>query len=499
MPAHESQTIVKGKQTVYIREHDTLDPFEWLGQCSRALGLTQGLGDIEWTWCQDAATPGKFVHDVEIEGSPTPPEGTLAMKKSIQNVIQNRMHRCRWDIDVRYYTCERLDDPLQWVAIDRVCNAKLTEYSTDEESAYSQEDNGEVIVNAPFKGEPLIVHMWRLQAAMVDTDLTTESILWIAKCQDEECADDCGPAEDCFLIAGTTAADGTPELLVSDEAGAYWTVIDFDGTNNTPAWTSAIDFGACLGSLNIVGSSGDGAYAWATDIDGVWTTVATDAEGNSLTTFPPYAAAIFSPSNIFIVGDSGYIWKSVDGGVSISTANGGDAGNATTEDLHSVQFVTNLFVLAMGDNNAIVVTENGGSTWVAVTGPTAQALVNINDFIALDKNRWILGYADGEVWYTEDGGTTWAQDGSINMFLSVNGFAECGCGRVLMVGEDLDNDGLIYENVDSGAPGKWFAHSLPGGSIDTVLYDIVCCDVNRYIAVGEPQYTLGTGAIIVLA
>jgi photosystem II stability/assembly factor-like uncharacterized protein len=499
MPQVESSTIVRGKQTVYIREHDTLDPFEWLGSCSRALGLTQGLGDIEWTWCQDAANPGKFVHDIEIEGSATPPEGSLAMKKSIRNALQNRMYRCRWDIDVRYYICERLDDPMQWEAIDRICNAKMTEYATEDESAYSPDDDGEVIVTSPFKGEPLLVHMWRLQAAMADTDLTTESILFVAKCSDEQCADECGPATECILMGGTTAVAGNPLVLISEEGGDYWTTIPFDGTGDNPTWTNSITGGDCLGSLHIVVSEGEGAYAWTTDIDGVWTEVDEDEEGNSLATYPPLAVSIFSPSNLYIVGTDGYVWKSTDGGVTISTVDGGNAGDATSENLNAVQHITDMFVVAVGDSNAIIKTENSGATWTAVTGPVAQAGINILAFLGLDKNRWLLGYANGELWVTEDGGDTWEQDESITKFAAIYGFAECGCGRIVMVGEDADADGLIYENVDSGAPGKWFSHSLPAGTIDTSLYDVTCCDANRFIAVGEAQYALGTGAIVVLA
>lgn len=495
----ESTTIVRGKQTVYFREHDTLLPFEWLGSCSRAQGLTQPLGDIEWTECQDPANPGKFVSDVEIEGSPTAPEGGVQMKKSIQNAIHTRLYRCRWDIDVRYYICDRLDDPLAWESIDRVCNAKLTQYATDDESAYQSTDDGEVIITAPFKGEPMIVHIWKLTAAMKDTDLTTESIMAIAKCQDETCAGDCGPAEDCFLIAGTTAVAGNPNLLVSDEAGDYWTLTPFDGTNNTPDWDNAITDLDCVGSLNVVVSEGEGAYAWALDVDGVWTEVAEDEEGNTLADHPPTAVAVQSPSNIYIVGHDGYIWKSTNGGVSISTANGGDAGDATGQDLRDVVAITDKFVVAVGDANAIVKTENAGATWTAVTGPVAQAGVRINAILGLDKNRWLLGYADGELWYTEDGGETWLQDEAITTFGQIYGFAECGCGRLVMVGEDLDNDGLVYENVDSGAAGKWFNHDLPAATIDTSLYDVVCCDANRFVVVGEAQYGVGTGAIVVLA
>ena len=493
--AVESSTIVKGKQTVYVRDHDSLDPFAWLGSCSRAGGLTEPLGDIEWSQCQDPATPGKFVFDVETEGFAGPPEGSVIMKKSVQNLIHTRLRMCRWDIDIRYQLCPRRDDPLNWEAIDRICNAKFTETSTDDEVAYSAEDDGDVIITAPFKGEPPLVHIWRLTAAMKDTDLTTEAINFVAVCAGEQCAGDCGPAEECFLIAGTTAVGGNPSLLVSDEAGDYWTLIPFDGTDDTPTWTEAMTNGYCLGSLYIVVSNNEGAYAWATDVDGVWTEVVLA----DFTLHPPNDVVIESPSNIYIVGNDGYIWKSTDGGRTAATEDGGDDGNAVTGHLYRVVAITDKFIVAVGEANSIVKTENAGATWVAVMGPPAQDGVNIACILGLDKNRWLLGYVDGELWYTEDGGETFLQDEAISTFATINSFAECGCGRVIMVGEDVDGNGEVYESVDAGAPGTWFPHDLPAGTTGAPLYDVVCCDPNRFIAVGDAQYVLSTGAILVLA
>ena len=44
----ESTTIRKGTQTVYIREHDSLEPFEWLGPCSRMGGINETHGVVTW-------------------------------------------------------------------------------------------------------------------------------------------------------------------------------------------------------------------------------------------------------------------------------------------------------------------------------------------------------------------------------------------------------------------------------------------------------------------
>ena len=361
----ESTTIKRGKQTVFIREHDSIDPFEWLGACSRMGGITEPLGDVAWSECQDVRESGKFRPDQETVGSPGPVTSSLMMKKSIANTLQVRLKKCRWDIDARYQTCDRRDDAFNWENIDRLCGARLTELGTDDETAYLATDDGEVIVTGPTTSPPPLIHIWRLTAGFMETTLIPADIEFVAKCQDELCAGECGPAEDCFLIAGTddyTLAPLAPHpyLLVSDDGGLAWTADAFDGTGGKPDWANGMDDGACLPSLHIVVSQNEAAYAWATDVDGVWTEVAADDEGNAI---DPVAVAIWSPSNIYMVGANGYIWKSTDGGASVSVS---DAGNATTEDLFDIAFVTDKMVVAVGESNAIVQTENSGVTWVAL-------------------------------------------------------------------------------------------------------------------------------------
>lgn len=497
MAETDSTTIKKGKQTVYIREHDSFDQFEWLGSCSRMGGITEPLGDVAWSECQDPEESGQFIPDQETVGSPQAVTTSLIMKKSVQNALQNRLKKCRWDVDARYQVCAGRDDPFNWQNIDRLCGARLTELTTDDESAYASTDEGEVIVTGAATAPPPLIHIWRLTAGFKATDLILGNIVFVTKCQGERCAGDCGPAEDCFLIAGTVAVGGSPYLLVSDTAGVSWTADPFDGTGGKPDWTNMTD-GACLPSLHIVVSHDDGEYAWATDVDGTWTTVAADVDGTLLSAHPPNAVAIWSPSNVYIVGDDGYIWKSTNGGASIVVS---DAGDATLEDLLDVAFITDRRVVAVGANNAIVLTENNGVTWTAVIGPPAKALVTINRILPLDRYRWIIGYADGSVFVTDDGGMTWDEDESFATALaSVNGMAECGCGRIMLVGEDNDGDGVVYESVDAGSPGRWFIHDLPAGAYTAPFNDVVCCDANHWIVVGDTSgYLSDYGAILVLA
>ena len=53
-------------------------------------------------------------------------------------------------------------------------------------------------------------------------------------------------------------------------------------------------------------------------------------------------------------------------------------------------------------------TEDGGETWSAITGPSAQAAVIANTLAIPAENRVFIGYADGDLYYTEDKGTTWS-------------------------------------------------------------------------------------------
>lgn len=491
MPVPESTTIVRGKQTGYAKMAYTIDPFEWLGKCSRFSGLTESLGDVEITQCQDPANSGHFIPDVELESSGTELTGQVIMKKSVRNRIATQMKVCRWHLDVRYQVDERRDDPLNWTGIDRICRAKFTEYSTDDEVAFSDADQGEVLITAPFKAAPPLYHLWRVASESIDSELAG-NILCVATCQGDVCPNLTEPLEECKIVFGTAAIAGNPYFGLSVDDGKTWTTQIFDGTNNTPTWTSSITGIACLGDLIIAVSNGDAAHAVSSDGGTTWREIALA----DYATHAPWDVYIYSPFAIWIAGNDGYIWKSTTSGRTASTDDG-DAGVATDEDLRRVKGYDDNFVMAVGTNNAIVQTENG-EIWDAVTGDATQDAENAVSLAINTKAIWVILYDDGELWWTDDNGATYAVDTQLDdlALAELNDCVIVACDRYVVVGADSDGNGVIYENVH-GSPDYWEEISCPADVL--ALNQVTACDPNLFVAVGDTTYVGGNGAIVRMA
>lgn len=490
----DETTIQRGFQTPFLKVHPSIDPYEYTGDCSRLQGVTKPLGDVEHTECMDATRATGFREDSEIVSRPGSTTGTMVMKKSIVNAIKAEMwDDCRWNIDIRLQlagTGSR-SDQMNWNAIDRYIRGKFTEYSTDDETVFTRDDQGEVLITMPFSAPPLsFYNIRRLNAQLIDTDKAGD-ILCITWLSQEECPTVNGPATGCKMAVGTEDIAGNPFVGVSDDGGQTWTWYEFDGTNNTPTWTNPITGIGGIDDLIVVVSSAEGAHAYSTDGGATWAEVTlADYAANA-----PNDVVVQSPTAIWICGANGYIWFSSNGGVTAATIDGGDPGLVTASDLVRIKALSDRFVIAVGAANAIVQTENGGETFSLIAGPAAQAAVQVNSIAMWDQNIWIIVYEDGEAYWTDDAGTAWTEDTQITdlSLTALNDVEIHKSERYLAVGEDGDGNGIILDNVH-GAPGKWSEIAEPGDIQE--LYQVITCDQNLWVSTGEITYVGAEGAIV---
>jgi photosystem II stability/assembly factor-like uncharacterized protein len=462
----------RGQQTVYIRPHGTLEPFAWAGACSALGGIRAPIGDVDLRGePYDLAALFPSGPAVEVEAGPDTVESSLTVQKAIRAALVEEWLSCRWDVDVRYQECPRRDDPDNWVAITRLCKAKFLEYASDgDEAVASPDDDGVALVTSGLKALWPLVHMWQLTASTVEVS-AVEDFTSIAVCEAAQCMDAVSLAYGCVVRMGTTGFYGSPQVYLSDDAGETWESETLSG------WSGDVDDIDCLGDLVVVVSSHDEAIMWT---DGTsWTEV-------SVASGRPWGVRIFNPGLIVVVGEDGRIWRSTDRAATFVLV---DDGTTTTEHLYHVDFVDREEWWAIGDDNAILRSEDGAETWSLVTGPVAQAGVDVTALLLLDENCVLLGYADGELWYTDGAGETWEHDASVAAFDEIGAFAECGCGRVMVVGYDADGNGLVYENVHGGAPGHWQQIAVPAAM--GAIADVVCCDANTWLAVGSGVYLGG--------
>jgi len=486
-----SATTMRGKKVVYVRQCNTRDPFAWLGKCSRLGAVTSPRGDITHTY-RKAVEVGKFEVDQAIRGTPGATSSTLIMKETVHSALYGELATCPFDVDVRYQNCGRVDDPFNWEQIKRLCCVDVTSIDTDDETAFTPDDQGETLITAALSTLEFPVIINKVTGTRVaENDLAGYTLQRISKLKDAKCADECGPAQDCWLIAiAVAAAPGNPPYYaISMDGGHSWTL------STIPVFTTATvlsDIGG-VGDFIVAVAAGEPGYAYSWDGGASWALV-DDTVMTDFTAHPPMVVKVYDFQNVLIGGADGYLWLSADGAVTFSTVDGGVA---TSEDIINISYASDSVVYAVGATNTAKKSINAGLTWAEVTLPVAQVADTPAAVYALDDLIVLVGYSGtGGLWYTLDGGDNWLQDTSVSGTTKVYYITGCGCGVLYAAGE-VGGVGIVMRNIDYGAPARWLIleNDVPGTTYDSVA----CCDQNYAVAVGAATGIYSNGNVTLIS
>lgn len=483
-------TTLRGRKTVYAKQCDSWEAFSWLGKCARMGGTETPKGDINVTYKQADVT-GKFERDQEYRSAPGPSTSTVMMKETIRNAIYDDLQNCPYDFDIRTINCGHRSDPLNWDMIKRFCCANATTVSTDDETAYSPDDEGEIIVTMPISAldEPVIIYSNIVGQRVEEVDLTLYYISRISRCHSELCADSCGPAKECKLV-GTAIADtpsNPPRYAVSDDGGRSWAI----RTIAVFTVATGLDDIACYGDLMIAVASGEPGFAVSKDAGATWSLI-DDTEVPEFAIYAPRTVTIYDYDNILIGGDAGYIWLASNGGFTVEAV---EEGVVTGGRITRIEYVDANTIFAVGQSNTGKQSGNGGQTWTVMTLPIAKAGSDVEMLQPITAEIVLIGYGDGGLYYSEDGGDSFSRDVSVAATYPIYGSAMCGCGVIWIAG-GTGAEGVVYRNVDYGYLDRWHIVTIddPG-----VLYrDIVCCNPNHAVAVGGPSGVYGAGVVTLI-
>lgn len=484
-------TTLRGRKAVYVRKCATLSPFEWLGKCSRLGGVESPRGDKTITY-RHSTEVGMFEPDQEFTGTPGATTSSIMMKETVGSRLYGDLGMCAWDVDVRSQSCGRVDDPFNWDMIKRLCCAEITSVSTDDESAYTPDDEGETIITGAISTRMPFVMIYKVVGQRVENyDMSDYQLTRLSVATTGHCANDCGPEELCTLYAAVTAdSPGNPPYFAkSVDAGRTWTLHTITAFANA----TAIDDIAGLGDLVIAVASTEPGYAYSWDGGTTWALV-DDSDVASFAAAAPTRVSIRARNLVLFGGENGYIWKSTDGGVSATLM---DEGVVTSGDINDIQFLTDEVVYACGAGNTLKKSSNSGTSWTAITLPAAKAADDVATVWAFNENLILVGYGTvGGLYYTTDAGVTWNNDASIAATTTINGISVCDCGVVYAAGAS-GGVGVLYRNVDGGASGRWGSVTLDEAG--TSYADVACCGPNSAVAVGAPTGIYTAGLITMVA
>lgn len=379
---------------------------------ARATPVSQGLGAITPIRTPSRTQYGQFDTIDKIKGQADLPGMGLEfrMTRAISEILKIVRKGCPIDVQVHIGACkDPTDFDLGWEKIHVLEDADPQNYSTGDLGAFDADQEAVVLETLDLMGtnyyelKPLAFSQ-RAESEIV------QSVLGVTICDAKTCGV-CGlPSDGCQRIFAIQASAGASpgvaaEVVFTEDGGATWSEsIATSLPVNQPA-----DALLCVGPYLVIISNAGGGIEYASIADlfagtATWTSQLSGFNASG----KPRAGFSFGRTDSWFVGDGGYIYHASDPTSEVIPQTSGDV---TTEDLYAISAADEDTLLVGGDQNALLYTNNGGTTWSALTGPSGQALVNIRTVHMLSAMEFLVGYADGKLYYSADGGSSWTQKG----------------------------------------------------------------------------------------
>lgn len=378
---------------------------------ARATGITWAQGTITPVRIPDPKQYGRFLTVDKIKGQPALPTTSLEFRavRDISSMLKLLRKGCPIDIQIHVGACKDPSDfDMGWEKVQIIEDADISNYAEANLGAFDADQEAAVTTTLDFTGSDFYEIKPLAFAGMAETQIVQE-VRDVIICDSKTCGA-CGlPSDGCqhvFAIETSTGASPglSAELVATKDGGSTWLESNVTSlpANKTP---TAL---ACVGPYLCVISNDDCSYHYALINDILAGTATWTKSVTGLTCVAGTPNAIFSlgRTQTWIVGNGGYIYNSTDitAGFTVQSA-----GSVTAQNLMCIHGYDENYLLAAGASNAIVLTKNGGLTWTLIAGPAGQAAVTINTVFMLSDLVWYLGYNDGKLYYTNDGGVTWTQ------------------------------------------------------------------------------------------
>ncbi len=375
----------------------------YLGGCLALQSLSQEKGDRTPIFCKDPSIANKYnIVDYQL-GAPSLGETSILEKlpRNVAAYVYELFQRnCPNVILNKIGNCGRPDDLSQFESILAVEGLTSTNIEFSELQSLAGESNEVTVTgNANFVRFGFFFPVKLGEKA--DATVVAE-VLDIIYADAESCGD-CGVASDgCEKIYAITRANtGSPglsgQLIYTTDGWATNTGVDIQ-----PLGGRDPNRIAAVGKYLVVVSEADGSMVYTLK-SSISSTSWTRVTSGFVVGASPRAIYAQATNRVFIVGQGGYIYLStnVTSGVSVSQDN-----SLTTQrgnDIHGIGQT----VVSVHNSNAIQVSQNLGGSWSLVTGPAVG--VNLTCVAVRSSQEWYVGTANGRLYYTKDGGTTWTQ------------------------------------------------------------------------------------------
>lgn len=317
-----------------------------------------------------------------------------------------------------------------------------------------------------------------------------------------KCADDCGAALPVcsYGVAVADAPAGSPavegDVWYTQDGGATWNLcaaVPFAAGINL---MSGVIFPIAANTFRLlVAREADGVnpmhVSYSDDWGANWTDVTVSAVAG-LGAVREGALFELDPYHIWLCLTDGYVYFSNDFGATWTRQSGG-AGAPTANDLKEVWFSDAANGMSVGASDTVLVTTDGGSTWTLATATGGG-----NNLNCCGENGgggiWWAGDSGGDVYYSANHGTTWAQReftgdgvGAVNDVEFVNTLVG------FLLHDNATPVGSIYRTRNGGRNWELITDVANAG-----LNSLHACGVNQVYAVGEAYHPGLAGTAVIL-
>jgi len=489
-----SHPFVGGEGALFVQINGPNTQPAYLG-CHQLGDVTEPSGDVTLLYCPDRTGPNKYVVIGSIKGAAGAPTTSITTNVTDEIDDLERVTNCALTLYVNMSKSGRKD---VFTNADRTfvfANAIITSRGLSGLTSRNPDDNAQAEMTFDMTGEYLIRAFEPTISRQSITE--TSTINDVTFCNEATCRTSenvaQGVCEDGFAV--TDAPTGSPSTtanVIYTTNGSTWTATAADPFAVTEDVIAVECFETGRDSIRVIvargttdaGSAAEVAYS--DDSGATWTAVDVGAVTGQY--FPTrFSLFVYDRNNIWAGTDDGYIYISEDAGL---TWTAQESGVINAGAWNAIKFADDSVGFAVGASNAMAKTTDGGTSWSAVTGPTAEAGNAAISLDVLDRNRVWVGYDSGTLYYTNDGGVNW----------SARSFTGSGVGEVrdvkfmneyigVLVTDNASPVGAIHRTIDGGY--TWQALTTP---TNVGLNAASICDAWNFYVVGEAQG--GSGVIL---
>ena len=453
--------------------------------CAAVDALSQDFGEVTRIECPDPYKYGSFIEVDSVPGEIGRLTTTLTTRMPRNEVSYFRKlatQGCSFDLHLHFGLCAR---PTDFNTYDKVMvfeDVSVTSYGTDPLSVLASGDRAEIneTIDISVGKYYEVVPLGYAETDTVNVALAS-AIIDSVYADVQSCGIGCNDSSSGCEVMFAIDADG--DLIMSENGGTTWAL-------NDDAWgTVTIGIGYLAGYL----------WTYNTATNAIISATKEDALANVAPASTAASPGVEVPADLangvgygLVVGSNGFV------GVVRSPASGFEdtyTGSFTTEDYSVVNFNPYMDIaLIGGTNNAILYTADG-IDFETVTGPTAQAAVNVTAVLPISEKKWLVGYADGDVYATDNAGGSWT-------LLAVPGGANAVVDLAMSTTHVLwmIKNNVLYQSIDGGASWLKQPNSKKAFPTSSALNDVLICpyDVNRVNVFGADSavgfHAVGTPA-----